>query len=377
MSSSRHSYFVIWRFVISNFWIFVCITAGEHQYLKTSEVGGDSPRNHTNTHISLPHTHFDESTSPWVEQVGEAPKVYYFHNFLTDTERQHMIKLAVPYMKRSTVVGGEKGAGVIDDIRTSYGMFIRRLQDPVLEGIEKRISLWTHLPLSHQEDIQVLRYQEGQTYGAHYDSSYDKDEFGPKYRLATLLIYLSDVEEGGETAFPKDSIYTDPSIPVRGAPWSDCAKGHVAVKPKKNDAVLFYSYFPNGTMDPASMHTGCPVIKGIKWAAPIWIHVDQFRPEELKNMEVVKKGQPPDPGVCDDYHAECSNWASNGQCLHNQKFMLDVCRKSCKECEHCALFDLPCVNRNRAQGGYLPIDREEMKSLGVDLWQQPEPSPEL
>jgi hypothetical protein len=37
----------------------------------------------------------------------------------------------------------------------------------------------------------VLRYQEGQTYSAHYDSSYDKDEFGPKFRLATLLIYLS------------------------------------------------------------------------------------------------------------------------------------------------------------------------------------------
>ena len=35
--------------------------------------------------------------------------------------------------------------------------------------------------------------------------------------------------------------------------------------------MLFYSYHPNGTMDEASMHTGCPVIKGIKWAAPVWI----------------------------------------------------------------------------------------------------------
>ena len=26
------------------------------------------------------------------------------------------------------------------------------------------------------------------------------------------------------------------------------------------------------TMDPASFHTGCPVIKGIKWGAPVWIH---------------------------------------------------------------------------------------------------------
>ncbi len=48
--------------------------------------------------------------------------------------------------------------------------------------------------------------------------------------------------------------------------FSDCAKGHVAAKPKAGDAVLFYSYHPNGTMDTASMHTGCPVIKGIKCA---------------------------------------------------------------------------------------------------------------
>lgn len=43
----------------------------------------------------------------------------------------------------------------MDDIRTSYGMFIRRMEDPVITRIEKRISLWTHLPVDHQEDIQV------------------------------------------------------------------------------------------------------------------------------------------------------------------------------------------------------------------------------
>ena len=27
------------------------------------------------------------------------------------------------------------------------------------------------------------------------------------------------------------------------------------------------------------MHTGCPVIKGIKWGAPVWIHTDEFEPQ--------------------------------------------------------------------------------------------------
>jgi prolyl 4-hydroxylase len=121
----------------------------------------------------------------------------------------------------------------------------RRFQDPIIERIEQRIASWTHIPIEHQEDIQVLRYEHGQSYRAHYDSSYDKapDGLGPKFRLATLLMYLSDVEEGGETAF-HSSRYVDSSIPEKGGPWSECAKGHVAAKPKAGDAVLFYSYFP-------------------------------------------------------------------------------------------------------------------------------------
>lgn len=34
-------------------------------------------------------------------------------------------------------------------------MFIRRLQDPIIERIEQRISMATQIPVSHQEDIQV------------------------------------------------------------------------------------------------------------------------------------------------------------------------------------------------------------------------------
>lgn len=111
-------------------------------------------------------------------------------------------------------------------------MFIRRFQDPVIKNIERRIALWTQIPLENQEDIQVLRYQAGQSYQAHYDSSYDQDSLGPKQRLATLLIYLSDVEEGGETAFPKGSVWADPSLAEKNGPFSACAQGHVAARPK-------------------------------------------------------------------------------------------------------------------------------------------------
>ena len=38
-----------------------------------------------------------------------------------------------------------------------------------------------------------------------------------------------------------------------------------AAKAKKGDALLFFSLKPDGKLDAASMHTGCPVVKGVKW----------------------------------------------------------------------------------------------------------------
>lgn len=66
------------------------------------------------------------------------------------------------------------------------------------------------------------------TAGAHMDVLVEQTP-----RLATVLLYLSDVEEGGETAFPSQSVWADKRMAQRYGPFSECAEGHVAVKPKK------------------------------------------------------------------------------------------------------------------------------------------------
>ena len=49
--------------------------------------------------------------------------------------------------------------------------------------------------------------------------------------MATILMYLSDVEEGGETVFPLTQAWLHPER-SKVHQWSKCAQAGVAVKPQ-------------------------------------------------------------------------------------------------------------------------------------------------
>lgn len=152
--------------------------------------------------------------------------------------------------------------------------------------------------------FNILRYELGQKYDSHYDV-FNPTEYGPQksqrvtsilfisqsyfYRIllnlrslfafymqiASFLLYLSDVEEGGETMFPFEVslqyiiayIYTQHNFFffkfwLLNSNGFDCQNGAnmgagydykqcigLKVKPRKGDGLLFYSVFPNGTID--------------------------------------------------------------------------------------------------------------------------------
>ncbi|XAR51792.1 Procollagen-proline dioxygenase [Bertholletia excelsa] len=215
----------------------------------------------------------------------------------------------------------ESGKSIQNDVRTSSGMFLNKRQDDVVAGIEARIAAWTFFPEENGENIQVLRYEHGQKYEAHFDYFHDKvnQELGG-HRVATVLMYLSNVKRGGETVFPdSEAKYNQP----KDDSWSDCARTGFAVKPSKGDALLFFSLHPNATTDPLSLHGSCPVIEGEKWSATKWIHVRSF--EEAN-------------GDCVDESENCAMWAAAGECEKNPLYMVGdegtwgFCRKSCKVC---------------------------------------------
>ncbi|KAL6960684.1 putative prolyl 4-hydroxylase 7 [Sarracenia purpurea var. burkii] len=178
--------------------------------------------------------------------------------------------------------------------------------------------------MENGEAIQILRYEIGQKYEPHFD--YFDDNVNQQlggYRVATVLMYLSDVKRGGETVFP-DSEVKDAQ--PKDDNWSDCAQDGYAVKPNKGDALLFFSLHPNATTDELSLHGSCPVIEGEKWSATKWIHVRSFE-KKLKQ-----------DGDCSDKNKNCARWAASGECTRNPLYMVgsedDVgyCRKSCKVC---------------------------------------------
>lgn len=204
------------------------------------------------------------------------PRALYFPGFATAEQCQSIIKMAKSNLKPSTLAlrKGETDEST-KGTRTSSGTFISASEDKtgILDAIEKKIASATMLPKTHGEAFNILRYNIGQKYDSHYDA-FNPAEYGPQksQRIASFLLYLSDVEEGGETMFP----FENGAKISMGFDYRKCTG--LKVKPRKGDGLLFYSVFPNGTIDQLSLHGSCPVIEGEKWVATKWIR-DQVEDE--------------------------------------------------------------------------------------------------
>lgn len=244
------------------------------------------------------------------------------HNFLSDEECDHLISLGKGSLHKSSVVNSKTGGSMDSNVRTSFGTFLRQHEDDVVTAIEKRIATVTMLPEENGESLQLLRYVDGQKYEPHTDYFHDKvntDASHGGQRIATVLMYLSTPEEGGETVFP----HAEPK--VEGDEWSDCAKKGLAVKAKKGNALFFYSLKPDGKGDVRSTHGSCPTLKGEKYSATKWIHVGPFHVGGG-----VKVSSKPD---CVDTDDNCEEWAAIGECDKNPGFMRSSCAKSCNQCK--------------------------------------------
>ncbi|KAG1656801.1 hypothetical protein FOA52_011837 [Chlamydomonas sp. UWO 241] len=213
---------------------------------------------------------------PWIETIAWRPRAFIYHSFLTHAECDHVIRLAKWRLQPSQIVDAQTGKNRRDPARTSTSAKLERGKDPIIAGIEQRIAEWTHVPPQNGEMLQVLRYVRGQEFKAHHDWFKDASERATQTRdgnrVATVLMYLSEMVEGGETSLPL-------AAPIDGVTQalqdpSECAaQGGLAVRPRKGDALLFWDLELDGrTGVVAALHASCPTTRGVKWTATKWLH---------------------------------------------------------------------------------------------------------
>ena len=85
-------------------------------------------------------------------------------------------------------------------------------------------------------------------------------QFAGGGRLATAMLYLSEVESGGFTIFPKLGLF---------------------VAPEAGSLLLWSIRKSDGETDTRMSHLGCPVLYGDKWIGTKWIRweaqMDKFK----------------------------------------------------------------------------------------------------
>ena len=205
--------------------------------------------------------------------LSTSPRSVIYRNFASDADCDAIVEAAKTRLHKSGLAL-KKGETVENtkNIRTSSGTFLTSNMEKsgALKRVEEKMARATHIPASHGEAYNVLRYEIGQKYDSHYDV-FDPAQYGPQtsQRVASFLLYLTTPDEGGETVFPLEG--ENGLNRLRGIDYTSCEVG-LKVKPRKGDALLFWSVHPNNTFDRSSLHGGCPVVSGTKYVATKWIH---------------------------------------------------------------------------------------------------------
>lgn len=210
---------------------------------------------------------------------------FYFEidNVLTDDECDKLINDSSYKLSRSKVMSlnkNNKYEDAVDDVRTSHHTWLNKSRHKdIIQKVENLVNRFIKNKISSKqfEDIQVARYKPSQEYKQHYDICHPKQAHKEhietckqeykKYnsvRYITVILYLNDGFNDGETYFPRLN---------------------KKVKPKKGKALVFFNCNLNNTTHKNGMcdvienseHAGLPVgkdnknNKNEKWIANIWI----------------------------------------------------------------------------------------------------------
>jgi prolyl 4-hydroxylase len=193
----------------------------------------------------------------------QSPVLATLEGVLSEPECAQLIGMAQPRLRRSTVVDPLTGANATVERRSSDGMFFRLRENPFIARIDERLAAIMNGPAENSEGLQVLRYRSGGQYPPHFDFLVPSNPAGSQsiarsgQRVSTLIVYLNDVIEGGETVFPEAGL---------------------SVVPRRGHGLYFEYTNSRMQVDPRSAHGGAPVVQGEKWIVTKWMRSRRFVP---------------------------------------------------------------------------------------------------
>lgn len=195
----------------------------------------------------------DPTRPPEGEALSASPDVTLFRQLFSAAECNYLRQAAEPGYTPSVVFDAQRRL-VRDTIRTSDGStFHWLIENPAVHALNRRLAAISGTAYDQGEALQILRYRPGQQYRPHLDFTPAADNI----RVLTVLVYLNEGYEGGETRF---------------------LKAGLDVKGRRGDAIVFRNAFPDRRPDPRSEHAGLPVTKGTKYLASRWIRERRWIP---------------------------------------------------------------------------------------------------
>jgi hypothetical protein len=188
---------------------------------------------------------------PQARVLSEAPRVLAVAGIAPAAACDFIIQQCEGRLVRAEVDDPRTGLPVMGQTRTNrvanFGLGETCLLNILLQA---RIGAAVGAPFAMMEAFAVLNYRPGEEASDHYDyldpeiPAYAEEISHVGQRVATVLVYLNEDYEGGETDFP------ELGLRHRGA---------------KGDALAFFSVDAAGAPDPRTRHAGRPPASGEKW----------------------------------------------------------------------------------------------------------------
>lgn len=185
----------------------------------------------------------------WQAPTEEA-EIYAVGQFLSPGECKTMMALIDGTARPSTLLDMSYG----DGFRTSFSGDVDP-HDPFIKEIDGRINDLVGIDPRFGETIQGQRYLPGQEFKPHHDwfhpgtVYWDSENSRGGQRSYTAMVYLNQVEEGGDTVF------TDIGL---------------SVQPTEGVLMLWNNADPDGVPNRKTIHAGRPVVRGAKYVITKW-----------------------------------------------------------------------------------------------------------